>query len=192
MLPLLVLSLLAGPAEYLTHEGAHYLVARAFGAHPTMHFDHVALEGSVHWGSVQYLLFTAAGPAADWLVGIVALVLLARRFTPLALVLAIWVARPLQFLHGLLGLDLSQLGVSGELAGTDEDIIAQALGVSAQSVILIEFIVAIPLMLLIIYYVPVRCRLPVITVLTAGLIVGWAAWLAFSCCTAIAASLASS
>jgi hypothetical protein len=30
MLLLLVLSLLTGPAEYLTHEGAHYLVARAF------------------------------------------------------------------------------------------------------------------------------------------------------------------
>jgi hypothetical protein len=180
MLPLLVLSLLAGPAEYLTHEGAHYLVARAFGAHPTMHFDHVALEGSVRWGPVQNLLFTAAGPAADWFVGIVALIFLARCFTPLALVLAIWVSRPLQFLHGLLGLDLSQFGVSGELAGTDEAIIAQALGMSAQDVILIELIVAIPLMLLIIYYVPVGRRVPVITVLTTGVIVGWAAWLAFA------------
>lgn len=180
MLLLLVLSLLTGPAEYLTHEGAHYLVARAFGAHPTMHFDHVALERSVHWGPVQGLLFTAAGPAADWLVGIVALVFLARRYTPLALVLAIWVARPLQFVHGLVGLDLSQLGVSGELAGTDEAEIAQALGMPAQDVILIELIAAIPSMLLIIYYMPVRCRLPVITVLTAGVIGGWAAWLAFA------------
>jgi hypothetical protein len=58
--------------------------------------------------------------------------------------------------------------------------IAQALGMSAQSVILIEFIVAIPLMLLIIYFMPVGGRLPVITVLTAGVIVGWVAWLAFA------------
>src|SRR6516225_6568215 len=99
MLVLLVFSLLTGPVEYLTHEGAHYLVAHAFGAHPTMHFNRVGLEGSSHWGPRQHLLFTAAGPAVDWLVGIVALIFLARRFSPLALVLAIWVARPLQFLH---------------------------------------------------------------------------------------------
>ena len=79
-----------------------------------------------------------------------------------------------------MGLDLSQFGISGELAGTDEAITAQALGTSAQHVILIELIVAIPLMLLIIYYVPVGRRVPVITVLTTGVIVGWAAWLAFA------------
>ena len=36
-------------------------------------------------------------PNPDWAIGIIALLFLARRFAPLSLVLAIWVARPLQF-----------------------------------------------------------------------------------------------
>jgi hypothetical protein len=180
MLLLLVLSLLTGPAEYLTHEGAHYLAALAFGAHPTLHFNHVELQGSAHWGPVQNLLFTTAGPAADWVIGMVALIFLARCFTPSALVLAIWVARPLQFLHGLLGLDLSRYGVSGDLSGTDEAVIAQTLGMFPQGIILIELVVAIPLLLLIIYYMPTGRRLAVVAVLTTGVLVGWAAWLALA------------
>src|SRR5262249_19840810 len=132
------------------------------------------------WGPVQNLLFTTAGPAADWVIGMVALIFLARRFTPLALVLAIWVARPIQFLHGLLGLDLSQYGVSGDLAGTDEAVIGQALGMSTQDVILIELAVAIPLLLLIIFYMPTGCRLVVVAVLTTGVLAGWTAWLVFA------------
>jgi hypothetical protein len=70
--------------------------ARTFGAHPTLHFDHVALDAT-HLDSMQHLLFTAAGPVPDWVVGIGGLVFLARRYTPLALVLAISIARPLQY-----------------------------------------------------------------------------------------------
>jgi hypothetical protein len=175
MLLLLVLSLLAGPLEYVTHEGVHYLVARALGGHPTMHFDNVELR--THLDPFQNVLFTAAGPAADWAVGMGALVFLARRYTPLALVLAIWVTRPLQFLHGVLGLDLSQVGVSGELGATDEGVIAQALGMSARTIIFAELAIAIPLMLLIVYYIPSRQRFPVIAVLSTGVLAGWAGWL---------------
>jgi hypothetical protein len=180
LLILFVFSLLTGPAEYLTHEGAHYMVARAFGAHPIMHFDRIELPPSTHFTPAQNLLFAAAGPAADWAVGIVALVFLARRFTPLALVLAIWVARPLQFVHGLLGLDLTQLGISGDLVGTDEAVIAQALGVSASGAILTELIAAIPLLLLIFYYMPAVRRLRVAVVLTVGVLMGWVGWMAFA------------
>ena len=72
LLILFVFSLLTGPAEYLTHEGAHYMIARAFGAHPIMHFDRIELLPSTHLTPAQNLLFAAAGPAADWAVGIVA------------------------------------------------------------------------------------------------------------------------
>jgi hypothetical protein len=178
MLFLFLLSVLDGPAEYLTHEGAHYLVARAFSADPTIHFDHVALHETARFGTTQNLLFTAAGPIADWAVGIGALVFLARRYTPLALVLAVWIARPLQFLHGLLGIELSELGLPDALAGTDEAVIGQALGVSARSAIAIELCLAIPLMLAIVYYMPSGRRVPIIGVLTSGVLFGWAGWLA--------------
>jgi hypothetical protein len=136
------------------------------------------LHEAAHFGSVQNLLFSAAGPIADWVVGIVALVFLARRYTSLALVLAVWVAHPLQFLHGLLGIDLSELGNPDGLAGTDEAVIGQALGVSARVVIGIELCLAIPLMLLIVYYMPSGRRAPIIGVLTSGVLLGWAGWLA--------------
>jgi hypothetical protein len=38
--------MLTGPVDYLTHEGAHYLVARAFVTHPKMHFDRIELPAS--------------------------------------------------------------------------------------------------------------------------------------------------
>jgi hypothetical protein len=175
MLLLLVLSLLAGPLEYLTHEGAHYLVGRAFGAHPTMHFDHVELRTPLD--SMQNLLVTSAGPLVDWLVGLVALACLAWRYTPLTLVLAVWVARPLQFLHGVLGIDLSAIGIAGDLTGTDEAVIAGALGMSPRDLVFAELAVAIPLLLLVVHYMPAGRRIPVIAVLSTGVFVGWAAWL---------------
>jgi hypothetical protein len=175
MLLLLVLSLFAGPAEYLAHEGAHYLVAYAIGAHPTMHFDHV--EFHAHLEAMPNLLVTVAGPAVDWVVGIGALVALARRYTPLALVLAIFVARPFQFLHGALGIDLSPIGISGNLVGTDEGVIAEALGMSPRDIILAELTVATPLLLLIVYYMPSKRRIA-IAVLSSGVLAGWAGWLA--------------
>ena len=45
--------------------------------------------------------------------------LLIQRYTPVRLVLAIWVARPLQFAPAL-------LGISGELGRTDEAVVANA------------------------------------------------------------------
>jgi hypothetical protein len=61
------------------------------------------------------------------------------------------------------------------LAGTDEAVIGQALGMSARQVILAELAVAIPLMLLIVYYMPVAYRVPIMSVLTTGVLLGWAA-----------------
>jgi hypothetical protein len=51
-------------------------------------------------------------------------------------------------------------------------VIAQALGVSARGVILIELIVAIPLLLLIVYNMPAVRRVGVAAVLTAGVLMG--------------------
>jgi hypothetical protein len=178
MLPLLVLSLLAGPVEYIVHEGAHYLVASAFGAHPTLHFDHVDFGETAHVPALRSLLITAAGPAADWAVGIPALIVLARHYSPLALVLAIWVARPLQFSSGLLGMDLPWLGMSGALVGADEETIAQAVGLSARQLIVAELALATPLLLLIVSSLPTRRRAPILAVLAIGVLAGWAGWLA--------------
>jgi hypothetical protein len=141
-----------------------------------MHFDHV--EFHTHLDAMPNLVVTAAGPAFDWAVGIGALVSLARRYTPLALVIAICVVRPLQFLHGALGINLSAIGISGNLAGTDEGVIAQALGMSPRDIILAELAVATPLLLLIVYYMPSMRRIPVIAVLSTGVLAGWAGWLA--------------
>jgi hypothetical protein len=60
-----------------------------------------------------------------------------RRFTPLALVLAICIVRPIQFLHGPLG--------PGPHVVVAKAVIAQALGMAARDIILIELLVAIPL-----------------------------------------------
>src|SRR5262245_3126771 len=121
---LFVLAVLSAPVEYVTHEGAHYVAARLFGAKATLHFDRVLLQPGSQLSELQTLVFTAAGPAVDWIVGLAALALLLRRFTPMRLVLAIWVARPLQFVPALLGIDPSPLG------GTDEGVVAAALGLS--------------------------------------------------------------
>ena len=58
--------------------------------------------------------------------------------------------------------------------------IAQALGVSASGAILTELIAAIPLLLLIVYYVPAVRRLRVAAVLTVGVLMGWVGWMAFA------------
>ena len=115
LLSVFLLSVLAAPVEYLAHEGGHFLAARSFGVPATLHFDHVALPQGAVLGNLQQLLFVAAGPVVDWIVGLAGLLLVLRRFTPLRLVLAVWLARPLQFLPSLIGVDLGLLGLGGSL-----------------------------------------------------------------------------
>ena len=178
LLPLFVLSLLAAPVEYIAHEGAHYLAARLFGANATLHFDRVSLGGGARLGPWESLAFTAAGPLADWAVGVAALLLLVRRYTPLRLVFAIWLARPLQFLPALLGIDLSPLGFGADLRFTDEAVLARAVGLSPQVFIWLETAVAAPLLAEIVVLIPPPSRLAVLATLTLGVFTGWAAWLA--------------
>jgi hypothetical protein len=172
---LFVLSLLAGPVEYLAHEGAHYLAARLFGAEATLHFNRVELVNA-RLGYWEALAFTAAGPLADWAVGVAGLLLLVRRYTPLRLVLAVWLARPLQFLPALLGIDLSPLGFGNDLRFTDEAVLAQAVGLSAQAFIWLEMALATPLLAEIVLLIRPP-RLAALATLTVGVLVGWAGWL---------------
>lgn len=176
---LLVLSLLAAPVEYVAHEGGHYLMARFFGAGATLHFDRVTLDPGSELSQVQRLLFVAAGPAVDAVVGVIGLLLLLRRYTPVALVLAIWLARPLQFLPQLLGLDVSAFALMGGLADTDEGRIAATLGISPRAFIWAELAVATPLLALIVLGLPATRRLAILSVLSIGVLVGWAGWLAW-------------
>ena len=53
-------------------------------------------------------------------------------------------------------------------------------GVSARGVILIELIVAIPFVLLIVYYMPALHRFRAAAVLTASVLMGWGGWVAFA------------
>jgi hypothetical protein len=50
------LSLRTGPAEYLTHKEA-LLSASAFGANPTLHFNHVVSQGRLVFGPIQSLFY---------------------------------------------------------------------------------------------------------------------------------------
>ncbi|HJZ42679.1 MAG TPA: hypothetical protein VJ233_03065 [Hyphomicrobiaceae bacterium] len=177
LLPLFALSLLAAPVEYLAHEGAHYLAARLFGANATLHFDRVSLGGA-RLGPWQSLAFTAAGPLADWVVGIAALLLLVRRYTLLRLVFAIWLARPLQFLPALLGIDLPSVGSGADLRFTDEALLARAVGLSPEAFIWLETAVAAPLLAEIVLLMPPP-RLAVLATLALGVFTGWAGWLIF-------------
>lgn len=172
---LFALSLFAGPVEYLAHEGAHYLVARLFGANATLHFDRVSLGGA-RLGPWEGLAFTAAGPLADWVVGIAGLLLLVRRYSPLRLVFAVWLARPLQFLPALLGIDLSRLGFGDDVRFTDEAVLALAVGLSPQAFIWLETAVAAPLLAEIVVIIPPP-RLAALATLTVGVFAGWAGWL---------------
>jgi hypothetical protein len=174
---LFVLSLLAAPVEYVAHEGAHYLAARAFGANAKLHFDSVTFGGA-RLGFWENLAFTAAGPFVDWVVGLAALLLLVRRYTLPRLVFAIWLARPLQFLPALLGIDLSPLGFNADLRFTDEAVLARAVGLSPEAFIWLETAVAVPLLAEIVVHIPPP-RLAVLATLTAGVFVGWAGWLVF-------------
>ena len=175
---LFALSLLAAPVEYVAHEGAHYLAARLFGANATLHFDRVSLGGGARLGPWESLAFTAAGPLADWVVGIAALLLLVRRYTLLRLVFAIWLARPLQFLPALLGIDLSPLGFGADLRFTDEAVLARAVGLSPEAFIWLETAVAAPLLAEIVLLVPPP-RLAALATLALGVFTGWAGWLVF-------------
>jgi len=177
LLPLFALSLLAAPVEYLAHEGAHYLAARLFGANATLHFDRVSLGGA-RLGPWQSLAFTAAGPLADWVVGIAALLLLVRRYTLLRLVFAVWLARPLQFLPALLGIDLPSVGSGADLRFTDEAVLARAVGLSPEAFIWLETAVAAPLLAEIVLLMPPP-RLAVLATLALGVFTGWAGWLIF-------------
>jgi hypothetical protein len=172
---LFVFSLFAGPVEYLAHEGAHYWVARVLGANATLHFDRVTLAGG-RLGYWDNFAFAAAGPFVDWVVGLAALWLLARRYTPLRLVFAIWLARPLQFLPALLGIDLTVLGFGSNLRLTDEAVVAQAMGLSPAALIWLETAVAAPLLAEIVVLMPPP-RLAALVTMTVGVLAGWAGWL---------------
>jgi len=175
LLALFALSLLDGPVEYLVHEGAHYLAARTFGANATLHFDRVSLGGA-RLGSWENLFFTAAGPLADWAVGIAGLLALVSRYTPLRLVLAVWLARPLQFFPALIGIDLSALGFGDDVRFTDEAVLALAVGLTPTAFIWLETALAVPLLAEIVLVMPPP-RLAALAVLTLGVFAGWAGWL---------------
>jgi hypothetical protein len=174
---LFVLSLLAAPVEFLAHEGAHYVAARGFGLAASLHFDQVDLPGAERLGNLQRLVIAAAGPAVDWIVGLVGVLLVVARFTPMRLVLAIWVARPLQFLPSLVGVGVDYLGLGGSLQGSDEVTMARALSLPDHSVVWLELVVAIPLLILIVLAIPAGRRLVVLPVMSVGVLAGWAGWL---------------
>jgi len=176
---LFMLSLLAAPVEYVAHEGGHYLAARLFGADATLHFDRVTLDRGARLSDTERLLFVAAGPAIDGIVGVTGLLLLVQRYTPLRLVLAIWLARPLQFLPPLLGVDLPLFALAGGLADTDEGQIATTLGLSPRAFIWAELALAAPLLALIVLRLPATRRLAILSVLSIGVMAGWAGWLAW-------------
>jgi hypothetical protein len=96
--------------------------------------------------------------------------LLIQRYTPVRLVLAIWVARPLQFAPAL-------LGISGELGRTDEAVVANAIGISSQAIFWIELVATVPLLLLVVISIPAASRLPLHSILTLGVLSGWVGWL---------------
>jgi hypothetical protein len=177
LVALFALSLFAAPVEYVAHEGGHYLAAKLFGANPTLHFDRVALGAGTRLGPWESLAFTTAGPLVDWAVGIAALLLLVRRYSTLRLLFAIWLARPLQFLPALLGIDLPSFG-SGDLRFTDEAVLARAVGLSPEAFIWLEMVVAAPLLAEIVVLMP-RPRLAALATLTLGVLAGWAGWLIF-------------
>ena len=149
----------------------------AFGVPATLHFDHVALPMGPRLGNLQRLVF--ARPVR-WSTGSSAwrdVLLVCQRFTPMRLVLAIWVARPLQFLPSLIGLDLGFLGLGGSLQGADEVTLAQALTLPDHAVVWLELVAAIPLLLLIVLAIPARRRFAVLPVMSIGVLTGWAGWL---------------
>ncbi len=174
---LFILSVMAAPVEFLAHEGAHFVAARGFGVAATLHFDQVDLPGAERLGHLQRLLIAAAGPAVDWIVGLAGVLLVAARFTPMRLVLAIWVARPLQFLPSVLGVGVDYLGLGGSLQGSDEVTMAQALSLPDHAIVWLELAVAIPLLILIVWAVPVGRRFIVLPVMSVGVLAGWAGWL---------------
>jgi hypothetical protein len=179
LLAVFLLSVLAAPVEYLTHEGAHFGVARLYGLKATLHFDRVSLPPGTSLGALENAVFAAAGPVVDWIVGLAALALLLQRYTPMRLVLAIWVARPLQFLPALIGIDVPLLGAGGSLEGTDEGVVAAVLGLPAWAVIGMELAAATPLLVLIAWRVPTPGRLLTLATLGLGVLLGWAGWLAW-------------
>ena len=132
---LFILSVMAAPVEFLAHEGAHFVAARGFGVAATLHFDQVDLPGAERLGHLQRLLIAAAGPAVDWIVGLAGVLLVAARFTPMRLVLAIWVARPLQFLPSVLGVGVDYLGLGGSLQGSDEVTMARTLSLRDHGIV---------------------------------------------------------
>jgi hypothetical protein len=178
LLSVFLLSVLAAPVEYLAHEGGHFLAARSFGVPATLHFDHVALPQGAVLGNLQQLLFIAAGPVVDWIVGLAGLLLVLRRFTPLRLVLAVWLARPLQFLPSLIGVDLGLLGLGGSLEGADEVSLARLLNLPDHLIVWMELCAAVPLLMLVVLAIPAHQRLSVLCVMSIGVLTGWAAWLA--------------
>jgi hypothetical protein len=178
LLPLFLLSVLAAPVGFLAHEGGHFLAARSFGVPATLHFDHVALPDGDVLSNLQRLLFVAAGPMVDWIVGQAGLLLILRRFTPMRLVLAIWLARPLQFLPPLIGVDLGYLGLGGSLQGSDEVSLAQFLSLPEHLIVWLELFAAVPLLFLLALAIPSRHRFSVLFVMSIGVLTGWAGWLA--------------
>ena len=178
LLPLFLLSLLAAPVEFLAHEGGHFLVARSFGVPATLHFDHVALPDGAVLSGLQRLLFIAAGPMVDWIVGLAGLLLVWRRLTPVRLLMGIWLARPLQFLPSLIGLDLVYLGLGGSLQGSDEVSLARLLSLPDHFIVWLELFAAIPLLVLLAAAIPAPCRLATLSVMSIGVLTGWAGWLA--------------
>src|SRR5262245_23251433 len=150
LLLLFLLSVLAAPVEFLAHEGGHFLAARSFGVAATLHFDHVALPDRAALSDLQRPLFVAAGPMVDWVVGLGGLFLVWRRFTLLRLLFGIWLARPLQFLPSLLGVDLVYLGLGGSLDGSDEVSIARIVGLPDHLIVWLGLLVAIPLLVLLV------------------------------------------
>ena len=178
LLPLFLLSVLAAPVEFLAHEGGHFLAARSFGVPATLHFDHVALPDAAVLSNLQRLLFVAAGPTVDWIVGLGGLLLVLRRFTPMRLVLGIWLARPLQFLPSLIGMDLGYLGLGGSLQGSDEVSLARFLNFPEHLIVWLELFAAIPLLFLLALAIPAHRRLSILCVVSIGVLIGWAGWLA--------------
>lgn len=143
-----------------------------------LHFDHVVLPGGAALGHLQQLLFVAAGPVVDWIVGLAGLLLVLRGATPLRLVLAIWLARPLQFLPSLMGVDLGYLGLGGSLRGADAVVLARFLSRPDHLIVWLLRLVAGPLLILLALAIPARQRFLLLCVMTIGVLSGWAGWLA--------------
>ena len=77
----------------------------------------------------------------------------------------------------VLAINVPYFGLGGSLRGTDEVTIATVLKLPPHTVIWLELAAALPLLAVIVWAVPAGSRLTVLSVMSIGVLAGWAGWL---------------